>query len=116
VLRLVEVLAGMLGEHRRRERTVRLALLDHQVDAILVARGPRIRDDTAVAEGARPELRAALHPPDDRARGQSFRRVLADVGALLEREDVAPGFERRLDSVNPGRAAEVDMCERRAAG
>ena len=82
--RQLEEVAGRFLEHRRRERPVAFALLDHRVDDVLVGRGPRVGDDAAVAERARAEFRAPLHPADDRAVRQQPRGFREGVCHLPE--------------------------------
>src|SRR3712207_8185578 len=48
--------------HRRRERPVPLALLDHRVDPLAVLRGAGVGQDAPVPQRPGPELGAPLHP------------------------------------------------------
>jgi hypothetical protein len=60
----LEVLLRALREDARREGPERLAELDLRVDDVLHLGAPRVSDDRAVAERARPELEPALVPAD----------------------------------------------------
>jgi hypothetical protein len=62
----------MLGQDRGREGAERLAVLHLGVEDVLGIGGARIGDDRAVAERARAELGAALHPADQLALGQEL--------------------------------------------
>ena len=60
--RQLEPVAGALQPGGGRKGAVPLALLDHGVDAVLVLRRARVRQDAAVAQRARPLRRMALRP------------------------------------------------------
>src|ERR1043165_5590498 len=77
--------ASTLGEHDRRERAERLAVLYPAVENILHVGLTRVGEQAAIAERPGPELRAALKPADDALLGQQFRGVAADIVAAHRR-------------------------------
>src|SRR5436305_6141303 len=81
VLLALEYLLRALGQNDRREGAERLAMFDAAVQNVLHFRLARIGEQAAIAERARPELRAALKPADDFLIGQQSCRVVTDIVA-----------------------------------
>ena len=74
----LEVVVHPLPEHRGRERTERLPELDLAVHHRLHVAAAGVAEDAARAEGARPELHAALEPADHLLARQQVRDRLAE--------------------------------------
>ena len=85
VLLAFEYLPDPFGQHDRRERTERLAVLDAAVENILHLGLARVGQQAAIAERARPELGTALKPADHLLIGEQFRGVAADIVAARGR-------------------------------
>src|SRR5205085_8600615 len=81
-VREIEIIASIFLENGGGEWAVALALLHHLVDAILVGGRARVGQNAAVAERARAELRAALHPADDRTFGHEVSGLPGNVWGL----------------------------------
>ena len=73
-------------QHTRRERPEALAELDLEVHRRLHLRRPRIAEDAARAERARPELHPALEPADDLLRFQQIGDARRRVGVARRRD------------------------------
>src|SRR5262249_6550798 len=61
----LEILGGILLQDRRREGPVSFPFFDKLVDDVFVFRRAGIREDAAIAEGARAKLGASLDPADN---------------------------------------------------
>src|SRR5688572_25904568 len=90
----LEPLRRIIGKHRRREGTERLAVLDFQVERLLHRRRARVAEDRARAERARAELHAALEPAERPALGER-------LGALLDQLLIAVHLEHRAGAAQP---------------
>ncbi len=109
-----EVLGRALLEHRGGEGAVALALLDHGVDARHVRGGTRVGHDAAVAEGARAEFRAALHPAQHLPCGQALRGFRARVLDRRHADERRPALEGGTRGrVGTDVAADEEVLERR---
>ena len=97
----VEVLAGLVVEHRRRERSERLAVLDLEVHDRLHRGRARVADDRAVAERARAELHAPLQESDDVAVGD---RTGDALGARRAGEPLVRDSRARRATPRPRRS------------
>ena len=86
----LEVLSGALLEDCGRERAVSLALLHHRVDQLLVARGTRVGEDTAIAERTRTELRSTLDPADHLAVSEQRCRTTRHLRFVLNVDQCVP--------------------------
>ena len=93
----LEVITHLFFEHGRRERAIALALLDHRVDARPVVGRTRVGEDAAIAQRARPEFRAALHPSDHRAAGEERRGHRARIVDALGLDERRPAGEGRAN-------------------
>src|SRR5207237_7052612 len=91
---LLEPLLRLLREHRRRERTEGLAVLDPRVEDVLDLVPPRVGEDRAVAERARAELHPALEPADDVAGGDPLGAERTEL-LLVEVLALDPGGPER---------------------
>ena len=98
----------MLSQHRRGERAEALAELDLEVDTPLGVGIAWIGEDGAVAERARPELGAALHPPDRLPLGKQRRDLCHQL------EVVRAGLH--LDALRRQRVGDLVRLELRAEG
>ena len=97
---VTEDLARALRQHHRRDRAELLAALD-VVEPLEVLRPPRVGEQRAVPERARPELGAALEPRDDAVVGEHLGDRVGDVVGPLEldaRRVAAPPRARRRPS------------------
>src|SRR5206468_7741405 len=94
----VEALRGLLGQHRRREGTERLAELDLDVDDVLHVLAARVGDDRAVPERARAPLEASVVPADDVAALQGLDGLVQGALVVVEpAEAPAAGAQRVRD-------------------
>src|ERR1700686_3519242 len=87
----LEPFVGAFGQDARCKRPEVLTVLDHLIEDVAHVRSARVGEERSVAEGARPELHAALKPGDDLAISHHVRGVAG-------RGFAAPGRETgRLD-------------------
>ena len=66
-MRLLEIIADLLFQNRRRERAERFAFLDALIETILHFRAPRIGEDRTITKRPRAKLHAPLKPSDNRS-------------------------------------------------
>src|SRR5437879_6334376 len=107
-LRVQEIVALALAQHRWREWHPEVPALDHPVDQVDDAVIGRIRQDRAVAESPRPELHAARAARDDAVGPEQLCDLLLDRGVLahaVAAREVAPlahGLALRFLDVGAG--------------
>src|SRR5262249_61606916 len=83
------------------------AVFDLEIEPLLHARRARVAEDRAVAERARPELHAALHPADCLAVRQRTRGGLDQIAVTEPRELCARRAQPALDVVLRESGAEI---------
>jgi hypothetical protein len=92
----LEPLGGALGEHGGREGAPGLAPLD-AIDAAPVLGLAGIGQDGAMAEGARPDLAAALEPADDLVVGEVAGGIVGPGRCRRPGDPVAMALQRGFD-------------------
>ena len=102
-----EIFRGQLGRNRRREFAERLAMLDEDVQIFGRIRIERRRQNAAIAQRARAEFHAALHPRDDLVLAQHAhgRRQQFVGGAQVLKAQLAV-FEHLFDLLGAVAGAE----------